>query len=178
MKDEHSNNYESLKASSGSVPAKVRSILTAYPSALAEAGAWHIPHGMHFFPALTLYLDGIACGFEGCGWVGAMQAGSKARWSELKGARKHVEDAHGKVLASDESVRESAIFPLPVQRVERLQTTGKVWFVTCLPEAWKRERSEKQAKHDGKVGKAERRAAKKRKRQKKKEAKRKSLRTE
>lgn len=181
MKDEHSDVYYSLMETKGTVPAKVRNVLSTYPSGLCETGAWHIPHGMHFFPALTLYLDGIACGFDGCGWIGIMHAPSKARSSELKGARKHVEEVHGKVFASDESVRESVIFPLPVQRVERLQSAAKVWFVTCLPEGCDKESSEKQVKqvkHEAKDDKAARHAARKAKKKERKKARMASLREE
>lgn len=101
---------------------------------LTSSGAVWIPHGIHFFPSLALYLGGMACATADCGWVHL--AGTKGK-DHLKIGKQHVQECHGKVVASHESIHENLIYPLPVQRVERLDSNGGLtYFITCLPREW------------------------------------------
>lgn len=103
---------------------------------LSSAAAFYIPHGIHFFPSLTLRLDGIACAYEDCGWVWVAGATGKGK-NVLEAGKRHMDKDHGVCLLSDESYRSHLIFPLPVQRVERLERGGNfVYFVTALPPGW------------------------------------------
>lgn len=136
LKVEH-NTTHSLSSLAGRDRAiLIRAILRECGS-LGLAGAWRIPHGVHFFPALEVRLDGIACAFQGCGWVSSAGGGDRGR---LRVARGHVREVHGMYVVSETSLREWLIWPLPVQRIERLEAgNARVDFVCCVPDSWMRE---------------------------------------
>ena len=97
---------------------------------LTESRAWRIRHGRHFFSSLTLYLDGMACNLEGCGWV------QRADTDAYRNGKRHMNRDHGIRLSGGESHRSHFVFGLPLQRVERFrQARSYVYFIPRLPDA-------------------------------------------